>query len=728
MNTKQTFFFSILLMMSVNAIDYFDHVTCTDANFGLYGITNDSIYSLDGNTRITMQSDGNLVLYYRIDLFSNWLIQWQSYSSSISANSSRPVLFIQQDGNLVVYTFHGQGWHSNTWKGGQNSYTFVVNNGRYAYLLDNTQTVIWSTDDTAQSYPTYNILPTHYPTTPPTIDINNADCTFSHVAPIQIGVDNIIGNIEIRPIIEISFDLKIQESAVSCPANTWCHIFAINDRFPLIYTNPSNTVIAQFRLNPTTSKGSEATNVYSIISDGNWHNFYFKFSFTHRIFSIDNIEYENIHNGSFDHSYYFNTTHQISVVWANPTGHQYAHNGTIKNLCINSTFNPANNPSFTPSHNPSSTPTKLPTTIPTYIPTFTPSNNPSLTPINTPTISPVTHHPTYTSIPSVSPTILLTTLPPTIYRNGDGEIIESTEAIEATDPMIKIRHSRNTDHSTFWAIIITMLTLICICVVFLTLFIRKQIRKDKQVNNRKNESIAEMIHGSEFNGKGTKFTISNFKGNTTNIQRNKLFGTFNKDDTETDNIGTVTNSDINDGIIIDDNDDTPNGDNVITGQYNEYFIPEDDTPNTESTGESDHPVHLNSNNIKNDTPFGSYEQKKDVIGIDIGEWLMNTVRLPQYLEHFIEHGYLNMNVIVEQIKDKSMLNEIGIELKGHQVKIMAEIRKLRLGSESENFIAYKSVFENPTYEGDNQIIIENDENGMDNEDKIVNVNNIITPK
>ena len=97
----------ILLTSTTYGIDYLDHLTTKNNNAYLNSGPNDAIYSLDGNTRIVMQSDGNLVLSSRVSSISDWTLNWQSdtYSSKASAFA------IQLDGNMCIYTGGDCVWH-----------------------------------------------------------------------------------------------------------------------------------------------------------------------------------------------------------------------------------------------------------------------------------------------------------------------------------------------------------------------------------------------------------------------------------------------------------------------------------------------------------------------------------------------------------------------------------------------------------------------------------------
>eukprot|EP01083_Nonionella_stella_P014629 41078_1 len=61
------------------------------------------------------------------------------------------------------------------------------------------------------------------------------------------------------------------------------------------------------------------------------------------------------------------------------------------------------------------------------------------------------------------------------------------------------------------------------------------------------------------------------------------------------------------------------------------------------------------------------------------DWLSQKVRLPQYYDALVDNGYDTLDIIKE-ITDEKELTAIGIDLKGHVMKLMKEIQ--RLGSTS----------------------------------------------
>eukprot|EP01083_Nonionella_stella_P083437 230739_1 len=76
----------------------------------------------------------------------------------------------------------------------------------------------------------------------------------------------------------------------------------------------------------------------------------------------------------------------------------------------------------------------------------------------------------------------------------------------------------------------------------------------------------------------------------------------------------------------------------------------------------------------------------DMINIDMSkssnndrfkQWLTENVRLPQYYDCFIQNGYGSVTRI-QTIKDKSALAKLGIDKSGHQVRLLKQIRLLKV--------------------------------------------------
>eukprot|EP01083_Nonionella_stella_P116275 345365_1 len=86
---------------------------------------------------------------------------------------------------------------------------------------------------------------------------------------------------------------------------------------------------------------------------------------------------------------------------------------------------------------------------------------------------------------------------------------------------------------------------------------------------------------------------------------------------------------------------------------------------------------VNTINITNvDTKEVSIHKQSDIM-----QWLTNVVHLPQYCDSFVQNGYHDME-FVRDIQNKSDLEDIGITKKGHQTRIIAQIKFLN-GKEGE---------------------------------------------
>ena len=68
--------------------------------------------------------------------------------------------------------------------------------------------------------------------------------------------------------------------------------------------------------------------------------------------------------------------------------------------------------------------------------------------------------------------------------------------------------------------------------------------------------------------------------------------------------------------------------------------------------------------------------------MEVKSWLENEVELPQYYDNFGNFGYESLRFIKE-ISKKEQLEDIGVVIKGHQTKLMAEIAKLGTTEDSQ---------------------------------------------
>src|SRR5271165_305894 len=91
------------------------------------------LYSDDGQFRVLLQNDGNLVVYDR------WQARWASGTNGQSVSQC----IMQTDGNLVIYGYDGPIWASNT-SGNPGAYLNMQNDGNLVIYLPG-GSPIWAT-------------------------------------------------------------------------------------------------------------------------------------------------------------------------------------------------------------------------------------------------------------------------------------------------------------------------------------------------------------------------------------------------------------------------------------------------------------------------------------------------------------------------------------------------------------------------------------------------------
>lgn len=142
-------------------------------------------------------------------------------------------------------------------------------------------------------------------------------CDYFYAGPVELALNNLIGNVVVNEILSISFELQLHET---CSSGS-CHLLRIfNDgftRLPMITIPASSGAIRSLF---SDSNGLQTKIDYSdsyllsSYADGNYHKFYFKWSEQERIFSFDDIVYGNITNGAYDSSQYTNQEYGLWVV------------------------------------------------------------------------------------------------------------------------------------------------------------------------------------------------------------------------------------------------------------------------------------------------------------------------------------------------------------------------------------------------------------------------------
>eukprot|EP01084_Bolivina_argentea_P075990 137701_1 len=193
-------------------------------------------------------------------------------------------------------------------------------------------------------------------------------CDYFHFDTISMGYNALTSSIMVGETLEMSFQLQLD---LQCSSANYCHLLKIGNnsnypRLPLIYALVSGEIEVVFSTDDERND-KYRTSIINEMYDGNYHTFYFKWSTTERLFIFDGITKYNITNGAYISSTYIDSQYVLQIFDSFSPGYT---NGTIKNLCINSSWY-----TDSPTRYPTTIPTKIPTEIPTHIPTNHPVEN-----------------------------------------------------------------------------------------------------------------------------------------------------------------------------------------------------------------------------------------------------------------------------------------------------------------------------------------------------------------
>ena len=84
-------------------------------------------------------------------------------------------------------------------------------------------------------------------------------------------------------------------------------------------------------------------------------------------------------------------------------------------------------------------------------------------------------------------------------------------------------------------------------------------------------------------------------------------------------------------------------------------------------------LEMNVNRLLNEGSHGDDQENSELVAVR--RWMISVVKLPQYLDVFIENGFDDLSLI--QMMRSNDLEDLGIDKKGHRLKIMREIDKLK---------------------------------------------------
>ena len=372
----------------------------------------------------------------------------------------------------------------------------------------------------------------------------------------------------------------------------------------------------------------------------------------------------------------------------------------------------------------SQSPSLSPTIDPSYEPTLEPTNEPTAILTSDPTTKTPTMRPIFpTKDPTISPSVII------IVTNLDAGVPStSTSLVSSTDKPPKIQSSKS---SIFVLIIIALSAIVCICGIVCGIILLIKLRQRDKLHDKPDPPHTEMARVSK-PGLEQIYSNSIKSGNKKNINKSSAEPYGENIELEIENTGTgssqyrkdskhdvssrfdsnpkiprlpsenVSNPSrspnsghrkITAGIVTDD-DDTPDTaqDTGSTG----------DTGNTGTgtsggfTGSSDD-LDVPRRKHRKVTDDGSgnkkkRKKKKEHQRTDseiMRDWLENVVGLPEYYQLLVGYGYESLHLVKEI--DRNEMKEIGIMLRAHQTKLLAEIKRLKMKDmrQSDSFIPHQ---------------------------------------
>eukprot|EP01083_Nonionella_stella_P207618 754059_1 len=119
---------------------------------------------------------------------------------------------------------------------------------------------------------------------------------------------------------------------------------------------------------------------------------------------------------------------------------------------------------------------------------------------------------------------------------------------------------------------------------------------------------------------------------------------------------------------------------------------------------SNHVVQLN---IQPEPATSKEKSCRDIT--EVTEWLTKKVKLPQYVQNFVDNGFETMEFVCD-ITAAEDLKDIGVTLKGHQIRILAKVKDLKAQQTKHGHMVVKDDSEHKPprsvldeLEGDNEM-------------------------
>ena len=144
-------FFCILFVKSIEYSAYIS--TSTDPHSSAFLYTNDYIYSSNGMAYLTLEEDGDCVIY-SIDNNDTEIMQWHTATD----NNQQTYAELKTDGDFIIYSSitHHILWSSNSSNGTMNSpYYLILNNDGYLYIVNKNNVKTWSSNNAPNNFPIF---------------------------------------------------------------------------------------------------------------------------------------------------------------------------------------------------------------------------------------------------------------------------------------------------------------------------------------------------------------------------------------------------------------------------------------------------------------------------------------------------------------------------------------------------------------------------------------------
>eukprot|EP01083_Nonionella_stella_P152526 489089_1 len=272
-------------------------------------------------------------------------------------------------------------------------------------------------------------------------------------------------------------------------------------------------------------------------------------------------------------------------------------------------------------------PTAIPSVFPTRHPSVSPSNNPSEHPSKRPSTSPV-HNPSMSPSqqPSAHPISSPTSPPshptlraeiPSLYELPKfTSTVDVRHGVSSVGSTYSMESAEDTTGASNLSMIMIVSSIVMVCLIVVTILLIKMIRKRHHADADAMHQLARM-QSTAHDGK----EVGSLPANVKQIEAPN--GVSNDDETHANKV---------------------------------------EKPGSVS-------VSVEVNSVNNMTILTQEEK-------EVRQWLNDTVQLSQYEHALLSNGYDSM-LFIGDISNRKQLEDIGITVVGHQIRMMSKIKQLR---------------------------------------------------